>query len=270
MERQHRPEKRRNRRGSATCVLRGRLRAPGQALPKAGRGTEARVGVRASTSASCSAVITARSDAIATSSWSSVGSRVVSCWSARPGRIEHPHHARVHVAGREADDLVGEPGDQRDQQDARRDEQRPVGTTHERVDDDRDDHHRQQEVRAAANVLGREALRRLGRHLDAVLVGGDRLVLGAVVLEHTLHVAQAPDQQQVADEEREPERPLGGMEPEALERHPPVHTTGTERGQEDEQPGEDRRARPRSSRPWRPWRGAPLRGPAGSPTRPAP
>ena len=56
------------------------------------------------------------------------------------------------------------------------------------------DHHRQQEVGPAAHVLGGEALRGLGRDLDVVLVGGDRLVLGAVVLEHPPDVGQAADE----------------------------------------------------------------------------
>ena len=59
----------------------------------------------------------------------------------------------------------------------------------ERVHEDRDDHHGQQEVGAAAHVRGRELLRGLGRELDVVLVRGDRLVLGAVVLEHAPDVA---------------------------------------------------------------------------------
>ena len=59
----------------------------------------------------------------------------------------------------------------------------------ERVHEDRDDHHGEQEVGAAPHVRGRELLRDLGRELDVVLVRGDRLVLGAVVLEDALDVA---------------------------------------------------------------------------------
>ena len=53
------------------------------------------------------------------------------------------------------------------------------------------DHHGEQEVGAAAHVRGGELLRRLRRELDVVLVRGDRLVLGAVVLEHALDVGDA-------------------------------------------------------------------------------
>jgi hypothetical protein len=53
-------------------------------------------------------------------------------------------------------------------------------------------------------MRGGELLRRLGRELDTVLVGGDRLVLRAVVLEDAPDVAQPRDRQQIDDEDAEP------------------------------------------------------------------
>ena len=43
---------------------------------------------------------------------------------------------------------------------------------------------------------GAELLRRLSGELDVVLVGGDRLVLGAVVLKDALDVLELTDQQE--------------------------------------------------------------------------
>ena len=62
---------------------------------------------------------------------------------------------------------------------------------------------------------GGELLGRLRRHLDVALVGGDRLVLGAVVHEHPPDVGQAPDEGDVAEEHRQPQPPLEQVEGEA-------------------------------------------------------
>ena len=82
----------------------------------------------------------------------------------------------------------------------------------ERVHDDRDHHHREQEVGAAPHCSV-ETAAPTRRDLDVVLVRRDRLVLGAVVLEDTLDVLEATDQQQVAEEDGQPERTLEQVEP---------------------------------------------------------
>ena len=134
-----------------------------------------------------------------------------------PGTHEDPHPAPLHVLGGEADELVADPGDQRDEHDAGRDEEQDPRPADEGVHDDGDDHHREQEVRAAAHVLGAEALRRLGGELGVVLVGGDRLVLRAVVHEHALDVGDHPDEEEVTEEDAEAQGTLGHVEPEAVE-----------------------------------------------------
>ena len=88
----------------------------------------------------------------------------------------------------EADELVGDAGDHRQQQDARRDQPVPRGPTEEREHEDRDDHHPQQEGRAAARVDEAVALHDLRLELLPRFVGVDRLVLGRVILEHASQV----------------------------------------------------------------------------------
>ena len=108
---------------------------------------------RASTSASCSAVSTARSDAIATSSWSRRLAGREPLERAGPGCISTRTQRLVHVLGREADHLVAEPGDD------------GISTIRDRMSSGQRgrptneyttiviDHHREQEVGAAAHVL---------------------------------------------------------------------------------------------------------------------
>ena len=98
------------------------------------------------------------------------------------------------VLAGEADQLVREPGDQRQQQDARRDQPVPVRPAEEREDEDRDHHHPEQERRAAARVDQRVALHALRHELVAGLQRVDRLVLGGVVLEDAAQVGQERDQ----------------------------------------------------------------------------
>jgi hypothetical protein len=57
-------------------------------------------------------------------------------------------------------------------------------------------------------VEARVALRVLGRELLAGLVARDRLVLGAVVLEHALEVRHPRDQREVGEEDRDPDQLL--------------------------------------------------------------
>ena len=159
----------------------------------------------------------------------------------------------------EPDDLVGEPGDEREEQDPGGDHPQQRGVADERVDEDRHDHDRQQEVRAAADVLGRVLLRRLRGELGAALVRGDRLVLRAVVLEHALDVGQERDEDEVAEEDREADRALGEVGRDAAQPERAGEALVHERREDDEQRGEeDERAADRPAH--RPWRDALLLG----------
>ena len=117
------------------------------------------------------------------------------------------HPALAAVAARPLDDLVGEPGDQRDAEDPRGDQPVPGRQAERGEDEDRDDHDDEQEARAAARVKARVALGARGRQAVAGLEAGDRLVLRAVVLEDPAQVAEAADRGEVADEDRGPEDP---------------------------------------------------------------
>ena len=61
------------------------------------------------------------------------------------------------------------------------------------VEDARDGPDDEQQARPAADVAGAVHAGVLGRELDAGLVGGDDLVLGAVVLEQPLHRREPAD-----------------------------------------------------------------------------
>ena len=159
-----------------------------------------------------SSASTSLSARIETSSWSSVGSRVVSRCSHSPGASSVISSAVVLVLAREADQLVREPGDHRQQQDPRRDQPVPRGPAEEREHEDRDHHHPEQERRPAARVDQRVALHDLGLERLAGLVGVDRLVLGGVVLEDAAQVGQERDQEEIGDEDRDADQPLDDHE----------------------------------------------------------
>ena len=134
---------------------------------------------------------TASIAAIATASCSWSGSRVVSFWSScpatsasAPSGLRRLRPANLMTSKRQA-------GDQRHAEDPRGEQQVPLRQADRGEDEDRHDHHDQQEARAAARVQAREALGVLGRQRQPGLEAGDRLVLGAVVLEHAAQVAQA-------------------------------------------------------------------------------
>ena len=76
---------------------------------------------------------------------------------------------------------------------------------------------------------GVELLRLFGGELDVVLVRGDRLVLGAVVHEDALDVLHLTDEQQVAEEDREPQRTLGDVEPEPVDAEEVAEAVGRDR-----------------------------------------
>ena len=83
----------------------------------------------------------------------------------------------------------------------------------EREDEDRDDHHVEEEGRAAADVEQAVALHRLRLERIPGLVGVDRLVLGRVVLEDAAQVRPEGDERQVGDEDRNPDQPFDDHEP---------------------------------------------------------
>src|SRR3954451_10062970 len=116
--------------------------------------------------------------------------------------------ALAPVAPDELDDLERDAGDQGHAEDARQDEPVPRGQPDRREQEDGDDHHDEQEARPAAWMQAREALGVLGRQRQVRLVAGDRLVLGAVVLEDAAQVAQARQQRDVAEEDRRAQDPL--------------------------------------------------------------
>ena len=76
-----------------------------------------------------------------------------------------------------------------------------LGLAHEREQEHGEDHHQQQEARAAARMKGRETLARTRHPASARLVGVDHLVLRPVVLEHPPQVGDAVDGHDVADED---------------------------------------------------------------------
>ena len=112
------------------------------------------------------------------------------------------------MAGTEAQDLVADRRDHRDQQDAAADHDQRVLPADQREGDDRQQDDHDQELGTAALVGGR-VLADLGdRERITGLEGVDRHVLGAVVLEDAADVGGAPDQDQVAEEDADPDQPL--------------------------------------------------------------
>ena len=118
----------------------------------------------------------------------------------------------------------------------------------QREHEDGDDHHDDQEVRAAAHVLLRVRVDPVGHQLVPVLVGGDRLVLGPVVLEHAVDVLRATDQPQIADEQRDPEHAFGDVDRDAVHVDLVLEPDEQAGGTEDEDPHErDHRDRERDA-----------------------
>ena len=93
-----------------------------------------------------------------------------------------------------------------------------------REDEDRDERHHDEERRAAARVQRRLRARVLDDEGLAGLVGADRLVLGAVVLKDAPDLGDAPDGEQVADDDGELERAGDRLERRAL--HLEAEVTG--------------------------------------------
>ena len=137
---------------------------------------------------------TASSAAIATASWSRSGSRVVSSCSFRPGHITARTQRRLRLrpanlmSSKEMPAMSGTP--RMRVSTSRYQAGRPIGANTKIATTITIE----QEARAAARVQAREALSVVGRELQAGLEAGDRLVLGAVVLEHAAQVADAREQ----------------------------------------------------------------------------
>src|SRR5918996_1558330 len=125
---------------------------------------------------------------------------------------QRPHHRARLVPGSQAQRLEGQAGDDGDRQDPRSDPPGQAGRTEEREHEDRQDHHDQQEVRPAPHVERGVAIHGSGIEWRVVLVRGDRLVLGAVVLEHAPDLLHPSDQRQVAQEQEHPEDALGHVQ----------------------------------------------------------
>ncbi len=128
------------------------------------------------------------------------------------GHRQHPAEPRVPVLAGEADDLVGDAGDHRDADDARQDQLGPRGPAEEREGHDghqRGDH---EEARAAARVAAVVLADRGDLQRVAVLERVDGHVLGAVVGEGAPHLRRPSQQQQVAEQQAQAQRPLEGVE----------------------------------------------------------
>lgn len=122
----------------------------------------------------------------------------------------------ILTAAREADDLIRDARDDRQQQDARGDALREARPAEEREDEDRDEHDDQQEVRAAARMEPRELLHVLDRQRQPRLIAVDRLVLRPVVLEDAADVLHARDAPDVAEEDCEAQEALHEIEEERV------------------------------------------------------
>ena len=86
----------------------------------------------------------------------------------------------------------------------------------------------------AAGMQPREALGVGGRERQAGLLAGDRLVLGAVVLEHALQVPHPRDQPQVAEEDADPDDLLDDHEDQRVGQRIPEQARDTGGEQEEE------------------------------------
>ena len=140
---------------------------------------------------------TASSAAIATASWSRSGSRVVSSWSFKPGPHHRPHPRLLLrlrpanlISSKEMPAITGTPSIARGHRASTTRAARGARTRRSR----RSSPPAGSSCRNA-RMQTREALRICGREREPCLVAGDRLVLGAVILEHPAQVAHPREQQ---------------------------------------------------------------------------
>ena len=167
------------------------------------------------------------------------------------GRDHLDEDARVHehlddrvlpVPRAELEDLVADRGDDRDQQDPADDHDERLLPADEAEREDRQEDDDDEELRAAALVGGRVLADLVDGQRVAGLEGVDRHVLGAVVLEHAPDVRRPGDQQQVAEEDRDPDEPSTRCWTSAV-----VDVRGRDRGDEQRQQEEDPDAGRRAS-----------------------
>lgn len=121
----------------------------------------------------------------------SSGSRVVRRCKARLGVTISLHEAIAVVARGEAQELVGDRRDGRDEHDAREDAQRQRGATEEDEDEDREDDDDQQEAGAAARVQRAVPLHR-GHIERRTRLEASTAVLGPVIAEDALMSGTCP------------------------------------------------------------------------------
>ena len=120
----------------------------------------------------------------------------------------------------------------------------PDRPTHEREDEDRDDHDPEQKRCSATRVDQAELLHVRRRELGAALERVDRLVLGAVVLEDTAEVGEQRDDEDVADEDADPDHPLDDHEElRRLDGKPARHERGADLEEHQREADRDRRTR---------------------------
>ena len=152
-------------------------------------------------------------------------------------------HARQHdrmdervgpVPRAQAEQLVADRRDDRDEQDpaADHDQRRLPPDQREHHDRQGDDH--DEELGAAALVGGRVLADRVGRERVAGLERVDRHVLGAVVLEDAPDVRGPGDEREIAEEDRDPDEALDEVLDEAV-----VDLARGERGDEQREQEED-------------------------------
>ena len=120
----------------------------------------------------------------------------ISFWPLRRLRPAHLMTSKLRPA------ISGTPRTREAQQDV------PLRQPDRGEDEDGHDHHDQQEARAAAGCRREKRWAFTGVSGSPCLEAGDRLVLGAVVLEHATQVAQAGEQHDVAEEDRGADEPL--------------------------------------------------------------
>ncbi len=153
------------------------------------------------------------SESIETSSWSSVGTPRGQALQPQPGREGGADERVLPVPAGESDHLVRDAGDREEKGDAREHEEVPVvGLADDDVDEDRHEHHPEQERGAAADVDARVLRHRVGRQLVAGLERVDGHVLGGVVLEHALQVGDQRQERQVADQDADADQALDQRE----------------------------------------------------------
>ena len=136
----------------------------------------------------------------------------------KPGRRQRGQERSAALGG-EADQLVTEARDERQQQHAAQQFHAEAGERNQRVNHHRNHHHHHQEAGAAARMEGGERLRVLHVHRLAGFEIEDHLMLGAVILEHAVNVLHARDREQERQEDGDADEAVGGVEGDAAFQH---------------------------------------------------